>query len=231
MSAGAGPGARLARESARVAQVGYTAVIDRMTPALTLADVATNVARSVGGAGGAPAAAPALWSPSWRRGAVSVFDEHLMTGPFDQEGTVSFGINVVVDGEPGDVAATAILHEPSPQLRADAAALSGALHGVLERIHGGVAAASLTRTFDERTTEISTLSATLVAVRRSGAGVVPLVEAGAPADVTVEDGDVLRIGALVRTTAGAIAYQTTVHVTGGGAERLDDVPLRLIELR
>jgi hypothetical protein len=231
MSADAGLGARPARESARVAQVGYTAVIDRMTPALTLADVASNVARSVGGAGGTPATLPALWRPSWRQGAVSVFDEHLMTGPFDHEGTVSFGISVVVDGEPGDVAATAILHEPSARLRADAAALSDALHGVLEQIGGGVAAASLARTFDERTAEISVPTAALVAVRRSGAGVVPVVGAGTTRDATVENDDVLRIGALVRTTAGALVYQTTVHVTGGGAERLDDVPLRLIELR
>lgn len=215
-------------EAARVAQVGYTAVIDRMTPALDHAVVAANVARSVAGAGGAPAAsAPvaAAWSPAWRDGAVSLFDERRTEGAFGTAGTLAFGITVEAGGAVGALAATAVLHEPSAQLRADAAALSTALHALIGAIRVGAVLRDLVDAF---ASSVEGVSAPVELVTLSFDG--PAARVLAP-ETVIEESVTLGIGAIARSTDGPIALQTTIHVSAAGAERLDAFPLRLIELR
>ncbi len=216
-----------AQEAARVAQVGYTAVIDRMTPALDLVTVAGNVARSVGSAGGEPAAVEQLalgWAPAWRHGAVTLFEEHRSVGAFGTAGTFPFGITVQANGAHGVLAATAILHEPTARLRSDAALTSEALHSVIDGIRPGVSYATLAAILADATVEVS-VPVTLLAFPVEGAVAVP-----EPGDLLVQDA-VLSIGAIARSDEGPIVFQTTVHVKADGAERLEAFPLRLIELR
>lgn len=200
-----------ARASTRVAQVGYTAVIDRVTPASTLALTAANVQRSVRTAGGEPSPDSPLAGhlPTWQDGAVTVLAEDQSRNPFGQHGTLAFGISVVVDGLPASIAATAVLHEPSPALRAHAATLSQALDTVLAGLRAGADTVALTQQFTQ-----------------AAPGAELLLPQGTP-----RSGDVLPVGALATSDEGAITYQTTVLVTDDGAERLDTLPLRLIELR
>lgn len=216
------------REAARVAQVGYTAVIDRMTPALDLETVAANVSRSVGSAGGAPAEPQTLadaWAPIWRRGAVSLFEPHRTQAPFGTGGTLAFGITVEADGALGALIATAVLHELSPQLRADGSALSGALLTVISGTRPGVSFGALTALLVGGTTSVSAPVAPVL-LRLDG------TVASTPDPVTlVTEADTIAVGAIARTADGPIAFQTTVHVSAEGAERLDAFPLRLIELR
>ncbi len=217
-----------AREAARIAQIGYTAVIDRMTPALDLSIVSANVARSVGSAGGAPTQSPPLaeaWGSVWPRGAVTLFAADQAEGPFGTTGTFAFAITVEALGSVGALAATAVLHEPSAQLRGDAAALSSALRAVIEGIRPGVTATELSSIF---AAEADRVSVPVELVVRVLAG--DTVRALAPDDL-IADGDDVAIGAVARSAEGPIAFQTTVHVSAAGAERLEDFPLRLIELR
>lgn len=217
-----------ALEAARIAQVGYTAVIDRMTPALDLSTVGANVGRSVGSAGGAPADAERVtqaWAPVWRRGAVSLFEERLAEGEFGTSGTFAFGITVVADGAVGALVATAVLHEPSAQLRTDADTTSTALAAVIRSIRPGLTFDELAALLAQQTAEAS-VPVELVALLLDGAAAT----APAPGDV-VADGAVIAIGAITRSVEGPIVFQTTVHVSVEGAERLEAFPLRLIELR
>jgi hypothetical protein len=223
---GTAPAAAL--EAARIAQVGYTAVIDRMTPALDLSTVAANVGRSVGSAGGAPADAATItqaWAPVWQRGAVSLFEERLAEGEFGTSGTFAFGITVAADGAVGALVATAVLHEPSAQLRTDADTTSTALAAVIRSIRPGLAFDELAALLAEQTAGAG-VAVELVALMLDGAAATAPV----PGDV-VADGAVLAIGAITRTVEGPIVFQTTVHVSAEGAERLEAFPLRLIELR
>lgn len=220
-------------DAARVAEIGYTAVIDRFTPALTFADVDANVRRSVGGGGGAPADIPELRDVlprAWRAGAVSVFEEARTSGPLGAPGPVAFAITAEASGARAAIATTAVLHEPSDRLRSDAAVLSAALRAALERVAAGVPAAAVAAAFHDG------IDGSALAGRCGDAvGVALEARAGlllAPdAADALQDGEVVFVGSHAQTDAGVIAFGTTVLVTPAGAVRLDGVPLRLIELR
>lgn len=217
-----------ARDAARVAQVGYTAVIDRVTPEHTHEIIAANVARSTANAGGAHAGLPSLeqaWGPAHRREAVTLFEEHRLDGTFGSEGLLAFGITTQSQGHVAAVAATAVFQRPSARLRTDAVTLSCALLAVLDTVGPGVALAALAERFGAGSAEVSR-SAQLLVLELDGAGGRVLAQS-AP----LVEGQVLAVAAIARVHEGPIVYQTTVMVSAEGAERLDAVPLRLIELR
>lgn len=216
-----------ARDAARIAQVGYTAVIDRMTPEHTHELVASNVSRSIASAGGSAAQLPALqqaWGAAWQREAVTLFEDGRRRGVFGTQGLLSFGITTHgMDGAAAAVAATAVLRLPSAQLQADARALSDALHDVIEAIRTGARVPSLTGLLTDATVKLSR-PAELVLLDLDERRVLPSA-------TTLTPGQVLAVAALARLDEGPLVYQTTVLVGDDGAERLDALPLRLIELR
>lgn len=222
-------------DAVRVAEIGYTAVIDRFTPRLSLADVAANVGRSVGNAGGAPAAFPelaALGSPVWQEGAVWVFEERHTHHSLDKPGPVAFAISVEAGGIRGAVAATVVLDEPTPELRRHASTLSGALEAVLALIRDGVEARAVAAAYHERI-EAGDLAGRVPATLGVPvvAGAAHTLRVDAASSAVLREGDTLALMAFARTADGVVTFGTTVRVSSDGAQRLDGVPLRLIELR
>jgi Xaa-Pro aminopeptidase len=222
-------------DAVRVAEIGYTAVIDRFTRRLSLTDVSANVGRSVGNAGGSPAAFPelaAVGSPVWQEGAVWVFEERHTHGPYDKPGPVGFAISAQASGTQGAVAATVVLDEPTPRLRRHASGLSGALEAALALIRDGVEARAVAAAYHDavgRADLAGQVPATLGVPVVAGAAHTLRVDAAKGA--VLREGESLALMAFARTEDGVITFGTTIRVSSDGAQRLDGIPLRLIELR
>ncbi len=209
--------------AARVAQVGYTAVIDRMTPQLSFDRISANVLRSVGAAGGEATTLPALserLSPSWQRGAVILLDEDQLDGELGTRGTLAFAISVAVDGLVGAAGATAVLHDPSAALTKTASELAQGLQSALDAVRIGFGPAELRAAFARRHAETS-----LILLRLADAA-TPLTD-----DERFAEGDIIAIGAHAQTADGAILFLTSVLIDASGGTRLDQLPLRLIVLQ
>ncbi len=223
------PSVSAVREATRVAEVGYTAVVDRMTPALTPAEIAANVLRSVRSAGGGPAPDNTFprRDPAWHQDALTVLGAHREDERLAAQAPIAFAITVNVAGTAGTVAATMVLDEPSAQLRHDAATLADALRGVLDQVAAGVTPLVLESAFlaavERRRGTLR--RETLAVLRLAGGSAFETADATKALDGT----DVIVVSATADSAHGGIVFQATVHVDS--AERLDGVPMRLIELR
>lgn len=221
---------------ARIAEVGYTAVIDRLTPELTINDVNRNVQRSVSNAGGALAASTsleALGVPEADAESVVVFDERLQHETIGTAQAFSFVVPVRDSDSSAWTAAsaTAVLGLPSPRLKKDAQVLAHAFEAALESMRPGARSTQVVRLYREGLKRAGlsiptrTLGVSLSPEPR------PHLSEDAPSSHTLDDGEAFLVLARVHTAEGPVAYGSTVTVSTDGAERTDSIPFRLIELR
>jgi len=223
------------REAANLADIAYTATVDRVHPELRVYEIVRNVDRSLRAAGGG-----GWWSLSEseddlsstagfpQEGVVSLLDRHPEAGVLDPEVPLPFQLLPLFDAYTGAAATTAILSRPDRATREAAGRLSGALYATLDILATGVSGAALYEAF---VAELGNLDATLVGFNvGTGPGEV-LVTPGSPRVADDHSVITLRAAARGRHSVPGIVFQTTVLVTASGAERLDVVvPLRLIEL-
>lgn len=223
------------RKAADLADIAYTATVDRVHPELRAYEIARNVERSLRAAGGGGS-----WSLSEsahdlastvaypQSGIVGLLDRHPENGVLDPSVPLPFHLLPLFDSYTGAAGTTAVFSRPDRTTREVASRLSGGLHAVLDALSSGVSGGSLHETF---TAELAGLDATLVGFN-VGTGPGEVVVSPGSTAVTA-DHSALTLRAVARGTGSTpgIVFQTTTLVTASGAERLDVVvPLRLIEL-
>lgn len=221
----------LLRSAANLADIAYTATVDRLHPELRAYEIVRNVDRSVRAAGGG-----GWWSPAESddelestaafpsTGIVRLLDRVPETGVLDREAPLSFDLLPLYEAYAGASGTTVVFRSPDPATRESASRLAGALHEVLAALAPGASGGAVHERFRA---EAGRAGATLVGFS-SGTGPGEVLIAGG-STATVTDRSVITLRASAPGTG--VFFQTTVLVTGHGAERLDVVvPLRLIEL-
>lgn len=221
------------RAAGVLAEIAYTATVDRMHPELRAYEIVRNVDRSVRGAGGA-----GWWSLDERgdtaetvcfpAGAiVGLLDRRPETGVLDRSATMPFQVHPLSQCYTGGAATTIVLQEPSAQMRARADRLAGGIAAALETAAPGVTGDAVHRAFIDASAGTGSLVGFSV-----GTGPGETIVAADAVD-ELQSRMVITLRAFARGEAGSpgIAFQTTVLIVDEGAERLDAVvPLRLIEL-
>lgn len=229
---------RRLRAAADLADIGYTAVVDRMTPELRVYEIVRNVDRSLRRAGGGEA-----WSPLEHVAGVTragycpagsiatLLGRHVETGALDPGQPLPFALYPLSENYTGAAGTTIVFQAPGPLLRSLAEALSDATETTLEAIRPGVRADEVFATHRQALQgTVSPDRLDPVIGYSVGAGVGrPLLSAGS--EEVLEPGMALSVRtALAGEQGPGVVYQTTVLVTERGNERLNIVPMRLIEL-
>lgn len=221
------------RSASVLAEIAYTATVDRMHAELRAYEIVRNVDRSVRGAGGT-----GWWSLDERgdvqetvcfpHGAVvGLLDRRPETGSLDRDTTLPFQVHPLSQCYAGGAATTLVLQEPSPAVRRRAERLAHGIQAALDAISPGVRGDAVHRAF----ATASEGEGTLIGFS-SGTGPGETLVAADAGD-ELESRMVLTLRAFTAGEIGkpGIVFQTAVLVTDEGAERLDAVvPLRLIEL-
>lgn len=229
---------RRLRAAADLADIGYTAVVDRMTPELRVYEIVRNVDRSLRRAGGGGA-----WSPLedaagvtragyYPTGSIAtLLGRHVETGVLDPAQPLPFALYPLSENYTGAAGTTIVFQTPGPLLRSLAEVLSDATEAAIAAIRPGVRADEVFaahRKSLQGTVSPDRLDPVIGYSVGTGIG-RPLISASSR-DV-LEPGMVLSVrSAIAREQDPGIAFQTTVLVTETGRERLNIVPLRLIEL-
>lgn len=221
------------RAAAVLAEIAYTATVDRMHAELRAYEIVRNVDRSVRGAGGA-----GWWSLSERGdtqetvhfphdAVVGLLDRRPETGVLDRSATLPFQVHPLSQCYTGGAGTTIVLQEPSAQVRRRAERLSRGIQSALDAIAPGVPGDAVHRAF----TTASEGEGTLVGFSVGTGPGETLVAADAGEELQQRMALTLRAFAPGDAGAPGVFFQSTVLVTDAGAERLDAVvPLRLIEL-
>lgn len=229
---------RRLRGAADLADIGYTAVVDRMTPELRVYEIVRNVDRSLRRAGGGE-----FWSPLEHaagvtragyypaRSIATLLGRHEETGVLDPSQPLPFALYPLSENYTGTAGTTIVFETPGPLLRSLADALSDATETALAAIRPGVRADevfAIHRRALQGTVSPDRLDP--VIGYSVGTGLArPLLSA--TSEEVLEPGMALSVRtAIAREQGPGIAFQTTVLVTETGNERLNIVPLRLIEL-
>gem|GEM_PF-5457698 len=228
---------RRLRQAANLADIGYTAVVDRMTPDLRAHEIVRNVDRSLRAAGGggywSPLEEPAGvtgWSHYPHGSIATLFDRVPETGVLDVAQLLPFGIHPLSENYTGAIAATIALSEPGAALRSQASLLTDAVQAAIARIGPGVTTGEVHAAFASVLADHGTTPAENVIGYGLGTGLTAPLIAADTSDV-LEPGMALTIRASSDVPgAPGIVYQTSLVVTGTGHELLNIVPLRLIHL-
>jgi Xaa-Pro aminopeptidase len=226
------------KEAANLADIGYTAVVDRMTPELRVYEIVRNVDRSLRRAGGGDA-----WSPLEHAAGVtraSQFPKNSLvtllgrtpeTGELDPAQPLPFALYPLSELYTGAAGTTIVFTPPSPSLKSTADALSAAAEAAIAAVAPGVRADEVFAAYKQG------LQGAIAADRLNpvigysvGTGVGrPLVTAGS--EDVLEPGMAISIRTAASHEQGpGVGYQTTLLVTETGHERLNIVPQRLIHL-
>lgn len=228
---------RRLRQAADLADIGYTAVVDRMHPELRVLEIVRNVDRSLRAAGGG-----GWWSPLEDHAvtADSLYPHSsIMTllgrgresGVLDPVEPLPFALYPLSEVYAGAVGTTVVLTPPSERLRSRAALLTEALHAAVAAIRPGVSGGEVHAAFAAALgDDVDGHVANQVVGYSIGTGAGrPLLTAGSR-DVLPPGSVVTVRGSLPGDSAAPVAYQTTVVVTETGNDVLNIVPMRLIEL-
>jgi Xaa-Pro aminopeptidase len=229
----------LLREAANLADVAYTATVDRLHPELRAYEIVRNVDRSVRGAGGGGWWSPAeseldlTGMPAFPRGAVvGLLDRRPETGVLDAGAPLPFHLHPLARCYTGASGTTVVFRPPGPALRSAAGRLAEALDAAIGAVSPGARGDEVHRAFSRvagGSGESEGLSLLGYAVGTGPGPVVVSERAGG--DLEPRMAFCLRATARTGPARPAVVYQTTVLVTETGAERLDVVvPLRLVEL-
>jgi Xaa-Pro aminopeptidase len=229
---------RRLRAAADLADIGYTAVVDRMTPELRVYEIVRNVDRSLRRAGGGEAWSP-LEDPAgitragyYPSGSIAnLLGRHAETGVLDPGQPLPFALYPLSENYTGAAGTTIVFEAPGPLLKSIAEALTDATEAALDAIRPGVRAEevfAIHRQALQGTVSPDRLDPVIGYSVGTGIG-RPLLSA--KSEDVLEAGMALSVRtAIAREQGPGIAYQTTVLVTETGSERLNIVPLRLIEL-
>jgi len=223
----------LLRDAGRLSEIAYTATVDRMHPELRAFEIARNVDRSLRAAGGG-----GWWSldesenglsstTSFPEGIVGLLDRRQETGVLDVEDPLPFHL-LPLSGAYGVASATtAVLTEPTREVRAAGEALSSALAAALAEVRAHALPGAVDAAFRSKAPEGADFVGFVVG---TGPG-DPVLAPGASRRLDESSAVSLRASAPAIPGRPRIVFQTTVVVTADGADRLDPViPLRLIEL-
>lgn len=229
---------RRLRQAANLADIGYTAVVDRMHPELRVLEIVRNVDRSLRAAGGggwwspleddAGVTADALYPHSTIATLIGRRNE---TGVLDRREPLPFALYPLSEVYAGAAGTTIVLSPPSAELRSRAELLSDAMQAAIGAARpgatGGDVHAAFAATVSGRVDDAVTNQSVGYSI---GTGVGrPTLTAGSRD--ALEPGSVISVRASLPGASGApVAYQTTVVITPEGNDVLNIVPLRLIEL-
>ena len=227
------------RMANNLADIGYTAVLDRLHPEMSEYLMFGNVLRSVRAGG-----SDQHWSPSSElppdlklvshypeHGMVSLLDHYPSQGAIREDSLLKFGLYPRFDHYCGAVAATVCFGRPPAGLKALGEACAAAAQAAIDAIRPGAEARDVHRAYASVMEKAG--HAELVAPNVGfGIGTGVIAPTLAADDRTVlTAGMVLCINAVARRSSEeGIVLQTSVLVTDEGRERLNQIPLRLIEL-
>lgn len=221
------------RTAGVLAEIAYTATVDRMNPELRAYEIVRNVDRSVRAAGGG-----GWWSLDERSdtqetvcfphgSVVGLLDRRPETGELDRGATLPFQVHPLSQCYMGGAGTTLVLQKPAEHVRDRADRLSRGIGAAIEAMSPGAAGQAVHRAF----TAAAEGAGTLVGFSTGTGPGETLVSADA--DVQLQPRMVLTLRAFApgAATAPGVFFQSTILITEQGAERLDAVvPLRLIEL-
>lgn len=229
---------RRLRQAANLADIGYTAVVDRMHPELRVLEIVRNVDRSIRSAGGG-----GWWSPTEDEATVTadslyphssiavVLGRRRESGVLDRNEPLPFALYPLSEGYAGAAGTTIVLSEPDAELRSRASLLTDALAAVIEAARPGATGGDVQSAFRSAVAGRVPEDVTAQSVGYGlGTGVSrPFLAAGSR-DVLRPDSVVSVRASLPGDRSGPVTYQTTVVITPEGNDVLNIVPLRLIEL-
>jgi Xaa-Pro aminopeptidase len=227
------------RMANNLADIGYTAVLDRLNPEMSEYLMFGNVMRSVRAGG-----SDQHWSPSVdvppelklvshypEHGMVNLLDHYPSQGAIREDSLLKFGLYPRFENYCGAVAATVCFGRPPAGLKALGQACAEAAQAAIDAIRPGAQARDVHRAYAS-------------VMEKAGYGDLVQINVGfgigtgviAPA-LTVDDRTILVAGMALcisvvarRSAQESIVLQTSVLVTDDGRERLNQIPLRLIEL-
>lgn len=221
------------RAAGILAEIAYTATVDRMNPELRAYEIVRNVDRSLRSAGGA-----GWWSLDERNdtqetvcfphGAiVGLLDRRPETGELDRAAALPFQVHPLSRCYTGGAGTTLVLQKPAEQLRAQADLLSQGIRAALDALSPGVTGQTVHRAFAAASEGVGAIVGFSIG---TGPGET-LVSRDADAVLTPRMALTLRAFAPGQAHAPGVFFQSTALITDDGMERLDTVvPLRLIEL-
>lgn len=228
---------RRVRQAANLADIGYTAVVDRMHPELRVLEITRNVDRSIRAAGGG-----GYWSPIEDDAGVTgeslyplasiatLLGRRRETGVLDPNEPLPFALYPLSEVYAGAAGTTITLSPPSGELRSRAELLGDAVRAAIAAVRPGVNGGEVQSAFARELHGRADEASGQPVGYSIGTGINrPHLTAGSR-DVLVPGTVVSVRGALSGETSTPVAYQTTVLVTEGGNEVLNTVPIRLIEL-
>lgn len=225
------------REAANLADVAYTATVDRLHPELRVYEIVRNVDRSVRAAGGggwwspAESPRPLIATAAFPHGSVvSLLDRRPETGILDPAANLPFQLHPLARNYTGAAGTTVVFRAPDLVTRERASRLSDALHAAIAALTPGTTGGEVHRAFSRLVASDVTAPTLIGFSVGTGAGEV-VVRAGG--DVVLQSGMALCLHASIAGSLErpGISFQTTVLVTESTPERLDVVlPLRLVEL-
>ncbi|GAB3402452.1 Xaa-Pro peptidase family protein [Schumannella luteola] len=226
------------REAANLADIGYTAIVDRMTRDLRSLEIVRNVDRSLRSAGGG-----GWWSPLERAEGASVMTHYpvqsiavllgrgVEPGVLDVASTLPFALYPLSRGYAGAAGTTIVLSAPSAELRSQAEALGAGVQAALAALAPGVTGGQVHAAFAAAlggTVPLADVDPLLGYSIGTGMGGV-LIDAHSRDELQPDEAISIR-AALPGVGGSGIAFQTTALITESGAEVLNRVPMRLIEL-
>jgi len=229
---------RRIRQAANLADIGYTAVVDRMHPDLRVLEIVRNVDRSLRAAGGG-----GWWSPLeddagvtadslYPHSSIATFlGRRAETGVLDRAEPLPFALYPLSEVYAGAAGTTIVLAEPSAELRSRASLLTDAIGASIAAARPGATGQDVQAAFAGAVAgRVPDRVASQSVGYSLGTGVGrPHLAAGSRD--ALEPGSVLSIRASLPGETGApVAYQTTIVITPTGNDVLNIVPLRLIEL-
>lgn len=227
------------RAAADLADIGYTAVVDRMTPDLRVLEIVRNVDRSLRAAGGG-----GWWSPLERPEGAGLLSHYpiesivvllgrgVETGVLDPAATLPFVLHPLSGGYAAAAGTTVVLSPPSAHVRSCAEALGAAVQAGVGALAPGASTAAVHAAFASALGDAVPLDELDPVIGYDlGTGMGGMLIDAAGRDV-LEPGQVVTIRAAVPHLGGSgVAFQTTALVTEAGAEVLTQVvPMRLVEL-
>ena len=145
---------RRLRQAANLADIGYTAVVDRLHPELRVLEIVRNVDRSLRSAGGG-----GWWSPledeagttadsSYPHASIAVLlGRRRESGVLDRGEPLPFALYPLSECYAGAAGTTVVLSEPGAELRSRASLLTDALHAVVAAVRPGATGAEVQSAF------------------------------------------------------------------------------------
>ncbi|WFR68244.1 M24 family metallopeptidase [Curtobacterium flaccumfaciens] len=231
---------RRVRAAVDLADIGYTAIVDRMHPELRVLEIVRNVDRSLRAAGGggwwSPTENPATTSmlPYSSHDAIAVLlDRRVDDGVLDRTALLPFVLHPLSELHTGAAGTTITFCPPDAATRSASERLGDAIRAAVDAVRPGAVGSEVHAAFSRVIgADVADVDRDQVVGHTLGTGPIgPVLAAGS--DHVVQPGSAFTIRGHLHPadpTRQGIAFQTSVLVGDDGPEVLDRVPMRLIEL-